>query len=579
MLGASLYIVVCSTRNLLLARLRRLREPRYLLGAAFAVVYFYFVLVVPRRAAGRRGAGGRGIPSSPALDRYGLSLAGAAVFLLAALAWILPSKSTLFRFTEAETAFLFPAPVSRRQLLIYRLMRSQVGLLFAAMLPAFLMAAPGTTSIPGRLLRGIALWVTFATIRIYFAGVTMARQRLRSADPRARLLAWAPLLATAGAVVVVAVPVARAVTMLPDLPFPEMVAQFGAATTTGLPGVVLWPFRTLVAPVVAQGGVPYLEALAGSLVVLLLSIAWVLKSDEVFLAAIDEPVTQEPADGRRARREPRPRSAGWPLALSGRTETALMWKNAMQTLRDTGMRSLLPPLVGLGFGIVAMTASVSEARGLAPAMCLVALVVGMATPLFGPLSLTNDLRGDLRHLEVLKTWPVKGGALIRGEMLWPGLLLTAGSWLALGAAAVLSSAAFPQIALSWRVSLCLAAMIVAPALVFAHYTLHQAAAVLFPAWIPRDNEMRGFDSMAQRLILFAVVLLGLVLMMGPGAIAGGITGAVLFSVAGSPLALVPAAAVCLVVVGIEVMLATEALGPAFERVDLLAVERTETIGR
>jgi hypothetical protein len=37
--------------------------------------------------------------------------------------------------------------------------------------------------------------------------------------------------------------------------------------------------------------------------------------------------------------------------------------------------------------------------------------------------------------------------------------------------------------------------------------------------------------------------------------------------------------VCLVVVGIEVMLATEALGPAFERVDLLAVERTETIGR
>ncbi len=222
-----------------------------------------------------------------------------------------------------------------------------------------------------------------------------------------------------------------------------------------------------------------------------------------------------------------------------------------------------------------MTAGISRARGLASAMCLVALVFAVATPLFGPLSLMNDLRGDLRHLEVLKTWPVKGGALIRGEMLWPGMLLTAGSWLAFVAAAILSSAAFPQIALSWRLSLCVAAMIVTPALVFAHYTVHQAAAVLFPAWIPRDNEMRGFDSMAQRLILFAVVLLALVAMMSPGAIAGSITGVVLYRVAGSPLALVPAAAVCLVVVGIEVLLATEALGPAFERIDLLAVDRAE----
>jgi hypothetical protein len=253
----------------------------------------------------------------------------------------------------------------------------------------------------------------------------------------------------------------------------------------------------------------------------------------------------------------------------------LMWKNAMQTLRTTNIKSLLPPLVGLCFGIVGMTAGISQARGLAPALCMVALVLAMAAPLFGPLSLTNDLRGDLRHLEVLKTWPVKGGALIRGEMLWPGTLLTAGSWLASVAAAILSVAAFPQLTFSWRLALCLAAMLVAPALVFAHYTVQQAAAVLFPAWVPLDNEMRGFDSMAQRLIVFAVVLLALAAMMAPGAIAGGIVGVVLLRLVDTPLVLVPAAAVCLVVVGIEVLLATEALGPAFERVDLLAVDRTE----
>ena len=39
--------------------------------------------------------------------------------------------------------------------------------------------------------------------------------------------------------------------------------------------------------------------------------------------------------------------------------------------------------------------------------------------------------------------------------------------------------------------------------------------------------------------------------------------------------LVPAAAVCTVIIAIEVLLATEALGPAYERLDVMAVERSE----
>jgi len=35
------------------------------------------------------------------------------------------------------------------------------------------------------------------------------------------------------------------------------------------------------------------------------------------------------------------------------------------------------------------------------------------------------------------------------------------------------------------------------------------------------------------------------------------------------------ALVCAVVVGIEVLVATEALGPLYERMDVLSVERTE----
>ena len=42
MLGASLYVIVCSARNRLRMRLRRLREPRYLAGAVVGAAYLYF---------------------------------------------------------------------------------------------------------------------------------------------------------------------------------------------------------------------------------------------------------------------------------------------------------------------------------------------------------------------------------------------------------------------------------------------------------------------------------------------------------------------------------------------------------
>jgi hypothetical protein len=213
--------------------------------------------------------------------------------------------------------------------------------------------------------------------------------------------------------------------------------------------------------------------------------------------------------------------------------------------------------------------------GLAPAVCFAALMMAGFATMIGPGSVMGDLRGDLRHLEVLKTWPVKASALLRGELLWPGVLISACAWLALTCAVVLSGTAFPRVPFVWRFSLYLVAVVLVPTLVFAQYVIHQAAAVLFPAWVPTDNEMRGFESAAQRLILFGGVVLALVLMVGPGAIAGGIVSFAFFRLTGSPLVFVPGAVVCLAAVTIEVVLATEALGGAYERIDLSDVERAE----
>jgi len=81
--------------------------------------------------------------------------------------------------------------------------------------------------------------------------------------------------------------------------------------------------------------------------------------------------------------------------------------------------------------------------------------------------------------------------------------------------------------------------------------------------------------MGQRLILFGGVLLGLIAMVLPGAIAAAIVGFVFYRLTSSPLVFVPAAAVCLVIVATEVMVATEALGPMYDRIDLSGVERSE----
>src|SRR5207248_8980807 len=181
--------------------------------------------------------------------------------LLAGLCWIFPGTSTLLNFTEAETDFLFPAPVSRRQLLIHRVIRSQFGLPFAAMVPAVLVSTPGTTSIAAIFLRVMALWITFVTVRVYFAGVTMARARLGSADPRSRRVAWMPLVATVAALGAIAVPLARALRGVQTSSFEDAVTRIGTVMTTGLPRLVLWPFEALLRPLFAGGAAAYLAAI------------------------------------------------------------------------------------------------------------------------------------------------------------------------------------------------------------------------------------------------------------------------------------------------------------------------------
>src|SRR5262245_2356649 len=141
MLRAGLYILACSARNRLVRRIRRLREPRYLLGAVAGLGYFYFAIFT--RTHGRRMGetarrGGAAPTALALLGPAAPALAGMGLLVLAALSWTAPMGSGLLSFSQAEKQLLFTAPLSSRQLLGYRLMRSQLAVLLSATILAIL---------------------------------------------------------------------------------------------------------------------------------------------------------------------------------------------------------------------------------------------------------------------------------------------------------------------------------------------------------------------------------------------------------------------------------------------------------
>jgi hypothetical protein len=128
---------------------------------------------------------------------------------------------------------------------------------------------------------------------------------------------------------------------------------------------------------------------------------------------------------------------------------------------------------------------------------------------------------------------------------------------------------------AWRLSAGAGFAVLAPALIFAQLAIHNGMALIFPAWVPLGYQRaRGLDAMGQRLIMLFGTWLLLAAMALPGAVAGAIVWFATQAVLG-PAAVVPAAMVCTVVIAMEVLVATEALGPAYERLDLMAVERAE----
>jgi len=504
---------------------------------------------------------------------FGLSGTLAGGVLLACLAlgsWASPVGSSLLEFSQADMAFLFPSPMSRRQLVIYRLLRSQSSVLIGALIMA--LAYP-TGSVVSRVRGLAALWLLLMTSHVFFTGVTLARARTHG-TARRRWPGWLGLVWPAAAVLSLLLPLLAGASRVR---LDTASAAFDAVMAVAVGSPARWlllPFTALVHPLFAESLAEYGWALAGAVLVYAASVGWLLWVDalapEVANAALEQQaVAARPAPGRSYKARPVP----WRLGASGRPEVVFLWKGVRQSFRTVDRRLFLRA-VGLLAWVVFASLLVSRSRGLVALLSVGATWAALFAVFMGPQMQRADLRQDLAHLELLKTWPVGGASLVRGQMLWPALSVTLATWALALLAVALSLVSLPFPPGSNRVVVWAGFLLLAPGVILAEYLMHNAVAVFFPGWVPLGpSRPRGVDAVGQRLLLLAANWLGLSALLLPGALVTGALWALLPSL--RPWVVLPGALLTSLLVLVEVVLASKPLGRLFDRLDLTSVERSE----
>jgi len=443
--GALLFLLARSVRGRILRMARRLREPKYLFG--FLIGAGWTLFWVSRIFFSRVGGGDIqfGVPDQVIAELAGplgqaIQLAGAlGVAIAFAVWWAIPFGRNSLEYSEAELHLLLPAPVSRRSLIQYGILRSQPPIMLGAAIVTFFSGGGNPAGLAARFL---GLWLFFSAWDLHgkARGLWLARlgELPAKAAWRKRILLWLVLLV---AVVVLVAGVGSIVldALAGPLPqdsdgAPEWLREVGAAYVAsawdGLLGWMLTPFIWLIAPFFLGFAETSLldVAVAWSfpLLVLLVHNEWVVRSQTRFEeAALDH--------ARRSSKKLDPaakfwkrsqRSRSWhPFALpaTGLPELAIVWKNLM-----IASRFPLVWMIALGAGAIALLA-ILVATSLLPAWLAVVLqaiggLMVVVAPLLSARSLRHDLRTDLLKVELIRPWPIEGWRMFLAQIATPVLL-------------------------------------------------------------------------------------------------------------------------------------------------------------
>jgi hypothetical protein len=568
---ALLYLKANSFRNVVRSRLRRIRQPKYLVGAIFGIAYFYFAFFR------RYPTGPRSQPGLP-LDRLSteglpmiLIIGSIGLLVIVALSWASRRQRAALSFTEAEIAFLFPAPVGRAALVHYRLLSAGLATLFTALILTLVARrTPGLS--PHAAIRAAGWWLIFSTISLHSIGSAFVLTRWQDRGISAlgcQLIAWGVIAVVVGA--------------------PLAWLWFRAHGGTGLGadvfehGPVAWllyPFRLVLAPVMARDGPAFVKALWPAVLLYAAHYWWVLRVqvgfEEASIARAEKRAQTLAAiragNWRAGQGKQKARRAPFDLQRAGRPELAFLWKNLLSTSESLRLRNALiaAAIMVTTHLLLAGSGTYENVRPVASGV--IGFLAGYLI-VFGPQLARQDLRRDLPNTDILKTYPLRGWQVALGELLTPAAIITVTMWLMLLALALLipdPGARVPWLTPGLRVTATLGLALLAPLLCMMLLLIANTAVVLFPAWLQSGAARgpQGIEVMGQRILMMFGQVLALMLMLAPVIIVAGLAFFVARLVVADMLAASLAVVLAAGIMVAEIAAGVWLLGERFEKLDL-----------
>ena len=572
MIGTFCWVTLASFRNQVRVRLRRLRQPRYVLSVVAALLYFGWLFL------------GSGNHSGVRIDGETLSVSGVVgLVVLSILAtvlmigvWALPKSDAGIAFSESEIHFLFPAPISRGQLLFYKVSRSQPGILFGLlMLKLFLFRHTYT----------IGLWIGLVCIDLYFLMASFGRARLAQLGIGILSRGCFVIVALSSIVWITAANLDMGLFTAfahragdgPAGPNEVLSVLDGVAESLfSWPLSIVYGFPSLLARPAAASSA--MALLGWSTVASALGIAFFFIAVKLDVSFEDASIiaSQKKADKAEKKFATRRGSkvnfkrvpAFFRLAELGPPETAIVWKNFIAAGRIT-----LPifVLVVVGQGILAlfltMTQGVEDGLQVSGLMSIILLLV---TTVAGPLIFRNDLRSDVERLDMIKLLPISGTRMVAAQVASPALIVFA---LQIVFVSVAAASFYPVEDLDRWMSFVLwipAFFVAAIPLDILQILLQNAVVILLPAWAKlTKEESRGIEGMGRGLILMlghalshAVTLIPAALLFSVGLWLAGFVFD--YGPAAGTIAVVPAAALLCV----EILMIVTFLGNQFDEIDV-----------
>ncbi|CAN5793607.1 hypothetical protein BH23GEM10_BH23GEM10_13200 [soil metagenome] len=573
-----LYLLGCGLRNRLLRQLRRLRTPRYAIAALIGIAYFWLAF------GGFRV--GNDQPDAMAEPLIGLAnlIGPLALALFVSWWWIGLGRRRPLKLSPTETHMLLPAPITRRQVIQLKLLQAQAGALISAGIGTILLRG-GALPWPVRLL---SLWLLISTLYLHQVGASLVRTAAEEQGRRGIRSSAVPLTVFAIMFGTLALALVRA---LVDIRAAASLS-FAAERLTAMlqetgPDIVLAPFRLLLGPTVATSFEEWAPAFAGAAVLLVLHYLWVQRTDAAFEEAASEAGARD-AELIRAMKAGglgqanlfgstriAPARPWLPLQPTGLPAYAIFWKNTLYSQRlFRPFTLILLATAATAMILAAAVAADTVQEGLRAAGVVVIVLSGVLT-LFGPLTVRNDLRTDLRYSDLLRTWPVGGTAVVAAEIAASTATISLAQLilLATGLALLAGSATVPV----WLgLTLFAAAALILPILNGLGICLQNAIALLFPGWVRLgEHGGGGIEDFGQNIMLFVATLVLLVIsLVPPILVAASIAGQITMQIGTSAEAVIfvaaTAAVAAIATIAGEVALFIWGLGHLYETTDPVA---------